>query len=60
MRELALSYGVVPVFIEKKKSVDEFIRVSLKDLLSKHDLDDNDIIVVLAGQLFKGCRILIH
>ena len=33
MRELALSYGVVPVFIEKKMSVDEFIHVSLKDLL---------------------------
>jgi pyruvate kinase len=54
MRELALSYGVVPVFIEKKKSVDEFIRVSLRDLLSKHDLDDNDIIVVLAGNFSRA------
>jgi len=54
MRELALSYGVVPVFIEKKKSVDEFIRVSLKDLLSRHDLDDSDIIVVLAGNFSRS------
>jgi len=54
MRELALSYGVVPVYIEKKKSVDEFIRVSLRDLLSKHDLDDNDIIVVLAGNFSRA------
>lgn len=54
MRELALSYGVVPVYIEKKKSVDEFIRVALRDLLSKHDLDDNDIIVVLAGNFSRA------
>ena len=54
MRELALSYGVVPVFIEKKQSVDAFIRVALSDLLSKHDLDDNDIIVVLAGNFSRA------
>jgi pyruvate kinase len=54
MRELALSYGVVAVYMEKKNTVDEFIRVSLKDLLSKHDLDDNDIVVVLAGNFSRG------
>jgi pyruvate kinase len=54
MRELALSYGVIPVFIEKKQSVDEFIRVSLRDLLSKHDLNDDDIVVVLAGNFSRG------
>ena len=54
MRELALSYGVVPVYMEKKKSVDEFIRVSLCDLLRKHDLKDNDIVVVLAGNFSRG------
>ncbi len=54
MRELALSYGVVPVFIEKKMSVDEFIYVSLKDLLKQYDLDDEDIVVVLAGNFSRG------
>jgi pyruvate kinase len=54
MRELALSYGVVPVYMEKKKSVDEFIHVSLSDLLRKHDLKDNDIVVVLAGNFSRG------
>jgi pyruvate kinase len=54
MRELALSYGVVPVYMEKKNTVDEFIRVSLRDLLSRHDLDDNDIVVVLAGNFSRG------
>jgi len=54
MRELALSYGVVPVFIEKKMSVDEFIYVSLKDLLKQYDLKDEDIVVVLAGNFSRG------
>ncbi len=54
MRELSLSYGVMPVYIEKKQSVDEFIRVALRDLLSKHDLNDNDIIVVLAGNFSRA------
>lgn len=54
MRELALSYGVIPVFIEKKESVDEFIRTSLKDLLKRHVLKDNDILVLLAGNFSRG------
>ncbi len=54
MRELALSYGVAPVFIEKKMSVDEFIYVSLKDLLKQYDLNDDDIVVVLAGNFSRG------
>lgn len=54
MKELALSYGVIPVFMEKKMSVDEFIRVSLSGLLKKHDLKDNDILVVLAGNFTRG------
>lgn len=54
MRELALSYGVVPVFMEKKESVDEFIHLSLKDLLRSHNLKDTDIVVVLAGNFSRG------
>ena len=54
MRELALSYGVIPVFMEKKMSVDEFIRISLRDLLRKHNLKDDDIVVVLAGNFSRG------
>jgi pyruvate kinase len=54
MRELALSYGVIPVFMEKKMSVDEFIRVSLSDLLRNHNLKDDDIVVVLAGNFSRG------
>jgi pyruvate kinase len=54
MRELALSYGVIPVFMEKKMSVDEFIRISLRDLLKRHNLSDDDIVVVLAGNFSRG------
>lgn len=54
MRELALSYGVIPVFAEKKQSVDEFIHVSLRDLLCRYHLSDNDIVVVLAGNFSRG------
>jgi pyruvate kinase len=54
MRELALSYGVIPVFIEKKMSVDEFIHVSISGLLRNHNLKDSDIVVVLAGNFSRG------
>ncbi len=54
MRELALSYGVIPVFMERKMSVDEFIRISLGDLLRQHNLKDDDIVVVLAGNFSRG------
>lgn len=54
MRELALSYGVIPIFIEKKMTVDEFIHVSISELLKKHTLKDSDIVVVLAGNFSRG------
>ncbi|HUW92750.1 MAG TPA: pyruvate kinase [Bacteroidales bacterium] len=54
MRELALSYGVVAVYMEKKSSVDEFLYVSLKDLLMTNDLKDNDKVIVVAGNFSRG------
>jgi len=54
MRELALSYGVMPTYMEKKESVDEFIHVSLTDLLKNQDLNDQDIVVVLAGNFSRA------
>lgn len=55
MRELAISYGIYTSFQEKKNSVDEFIRRALTDTTSTHDLADEDIVVVLAGN-FSGGR----
>jgi pyruvate kinase len=54
MRELALSYGVYASYQEKRNSVDEFIHVSLKNLIRAHDLKGNEIVVVLAGNFSGG------
>jgi pyruvate kinase len=54
MRELALSYGVYPSYQEKKKSMDEFIHIALKNLSKSHNLDGDDIVVVLAGNFSAG------
>ena len=54
MRELALSYGVYTSLQVKKKSVDEFIHIALKDLSVTHSLKSEDIVVVLAGNFSGG------
>jgi pyruvate kinase len=54
MRELALSYGVYPSYQEKKKSIDEFIHIALKNLSKSHNLGDDDLVVVLAGNFSAG------
>lgn len=54
MRELALSYGVYASLQVKKESVDDFIQIALKDLTKTHQMHDDDIIVVLAGNFRKG------
>lgn len=54
MRELALSYGVYASLQEKHKSADKFIKIALDDLTQHHELDDNDMIVVLAGNFSRG------
>lgn len=53
MREMALSYGVYASSQERKKSVDDFLKIALVDLTKRHDLKDEDVIVVLAGN-FSG------
>jgi pyruvate kinase len=54
MRELALSYGVYTSYQERRKSVDEFIHIALKNLVKTHNLKSDDIIVVLAGNFSGG------
>ena len=54
MRELALSYGVYASYQERRKSVDEFINIALTNLTRVHDLRDDDLIVVLAGNFSRG------
>jgi pyruvate kinase len=54
MRQLALSYGVYASFQEKRNSVDEFIHIALKKLVKTHNLNSDDIVVVLAGNFSGG------
>lgn len=54
MRELALSYGVYASLQEKHKTSDMFLGVALKDLAENNDLNDDDMIVVLAGNFSRG------
>jgi pyruvate kinase len=54
MRELALSYGVYASFVKRRKSMDEFIHIALKNLTVDHDLHGDDIVVVLAGNFSGG------
>jgi pyruvate kinase len=54
MRELALSYGVYASYQERRKSVDEFIHIALKNLVKTHNLNGDDIVVVLAGNFSEG------
>ncbi|MDP4221958.1 MAG: pyruvate kinase [Bacteroidota bacterium] len=53
MRELSLSYGIYASYQERKKSVDDFLKIALKNLTRQHDLRKDDVIVVLAGN-FRG------
>ena len=49
MRELALSYGVSASHLDKTKTHDHFIDLSLKSLLTKKEFKKTDLVVVLAG-----------
>jgi pyruvate kinase len=54
MRELALSYGVYTNYQERKNSIDDFIKIALTDLVGRNVLENNDLIVVLAGNFSGG------
>lgn len=49
MRELALSYGIMPNLANMKKSNDEFINDAIQALLERKRVKKEDLIVVLAG-----------
>lgn len=49
MRELSLSYGVIPVYMEPRSTSHEFIQNALKMMRNRYDLPDEAIIVIIAG-----------
>jgi pyruvate kinase len=48
VRELALSFGVIPNYLETN-TANEFIRTSLIQLYEKKELEKNDLIVIIGG-----------
>ncbi len=54
MRELALSYGVHVNYIEQRNSPDEFIRYGISRLMRKNYLQEDDVIVIIAGSFGRG------
>ena len=49
MRELALSYGILPVFMEPKSTSHEFIRDVLAILRTRYLLPNDALVVIIAG-----------
>jgi pyruvate kinase len=49
VRQLALSYGIVPHFIEEDFTSHEFLKITLSRLLKEGRFGDDDLITVLAG-----------
>ncbi|MBU2515801.1 pyruvate kinase [bacterium] len=49
VRQLALSYGIVPHFIEEDSTSHEFLKATLSRLLKEGRFGNDDLITVLAG-----------
>lgn len=49
MRELALSFGVFPQFMERKSTSQEFLKGALSQLLDENKIQPKDLVVVIAG-----------
>lgn len=49
MRELSLSYGVSPNFINEEKEQPEFVKNTVKRLLEKGELSKEAMVVIVAG-----------
>jgi pyruvate kinase len=49
MRELALSYGVIPVYMEPRNTSQEFIKNAISMLRKEYLVPDDSLIVIIAG-----------
>lgn len=49
VRELALTYGINPWFMERCSNSTEFIRNSVSEILKGHHVEDEDTLVIVAG-----------
>lgn len=53
MRELALSYGIYSNYLKEYTNVDDFVRQALKSLLKDNLVNEEDRVVVVAGNFGK-------
>lgn len=49
VRELSLSYGIYPELIELPESTDDLLSISVRPLLEKNIVAEDDLVIVLAG-----------
>lgn len=49
MRQLALSYGITPYYLEGKDNAREYLKEALHQLVANHDLQPNDMVAYLNG-----------
>ncbi|MFP4604217.1 MAG: pyruvate kinase [Bacteroidales bacterium] len=54
MRELQLSYGVVTDYMEPRETSHEFLLYAINRFQENHSFEDNDLLVVLAGNFGRG------
>jgi Pyruvate kinase len=54
MRELALSYGVFPIYQQEKKTTREYLYVGLNRILNKKLIEDDDLVAYLGGSAGEG------
>jgi pyruvate kinase len=49
VRQLALSYGIFPIFMEPRNSFADFFKGVFKKMLNKNLINENDKVVIVAG-----------
>ena len=54
MRELALSYGVYPIYQEEKKTTREYLFEGIKRLINKSLISPDDLVAYLGGSYGEG------
>jgi pyruvate kinase len=52
-RELALIFGIYADYMEVETSKKQFIKHTLKKLIGRHEINENDLVAVLAGNFGK-------
>lgn len=55
MRELALSFGIIPSFLEMKKNKMQIQKAAVQSLLNDNTIKLNDLLIYVGGRFGKDC-----